>query len=98
MQETFVAEQLVFVDESSKDERTIFRRFGRAPRGECAQISADFMRGTRYSILASITYDGYLAPRIVEGSVNLFEFLDYIGTKVVSHYVTLFHSYYFPKL
>ena len=87
MQATFVAEQLVFVDESSKDERTIFRRWGRSPTGTCAEVSADFVRGDRYSILACITYEGYFPERIVDGSVNAFEFLDYIGTEVVSESV-----------
>lgn len=84
MQATFVPEQLVFVDESSKDDRTIFCRHGRAPAGQRAQIEADFVRGDRYSILASITYQGYLPPRIVEGSVDSIEFLDYITSEVVS--------------
>lgn len=83
MQATFVPEQLVFVDESSKDDRTIFRYRGRAPAGQRVQIEADFVRGDRYSILASITYHGYLPPRIVEGSVNSIEFLDYIASEVV---------------
>ncbi|KAJ7757280.1 hypothetical protein DFH07DRAFT_719573, partial [Mycena maculata] len=56
--------------ESSKDERTIFRKRGRAPSGHRAEIEADFVRGDRYSILAAITVDGYIGTRIVQGSVD----------------------------
>jgi transposase len=80
----FVAEQMVFVDESSKDDRTIFRRWGRAPSGKPATIEANFVRGTRYSIIASITMEGYLSTRIVEGSVDGPQFFDYIAEQVVS--------------
>lgn len=89
IQSEFVAEQMVFVDESSKDERTIYRRFGRAPKGQDATVSAKFVRGTRYSIIAAITTEGYLATRIVEGSVDGTEFIDYILEEVESHLLQL---------
>ncbi|KAJ7732291.1 hypothetical protein B0H16DRAFT_1224848, partial [Mycena metata] len=56
--------------ESSKDERTIFRKRGRAPSGQRAEIDANFVRGERYSILAAITIQGYIGTRIVSGSVD----------------------------
>lgn len=80
----YVAEQLVFVDESSKDNRVIFRRFGRAPKGQRAEVETDFVRGTRYSIIAAITLGGYIAVRVIENSVDGPEFLDYIAEEVVS--------------
>lgn len=83
IQTEFVAEQMVFVDESSKDERTIYRRFGRAPKGQAATVKAKFVRGTCYSIAAAITTEGYIATRVVEGSVDGSEFLDYIAEEVV---------------
>jgi hypothetical protein len=67
---TLVASMIVTADESSKDERTIFRKRGRAPSGHRAEIDADFVRGLRYSILAAITIDGYIGTRIVVGSVD----------------------------
>ena len=90
IQENFVAEQLVFVDESSKDERTIFRRWGRAPQGQRAVSNASFARGTRYSIIAAITIEGYIGTRVVEGSVDGSEFLDYITEEVVSQKSNIF--------
>jgi transposase len=56
--EHLVAEQVITVDESSKDDRTIFRRFGHAPRGHRASIDADFVRGDHYSIVAALSVDG----------------------------------------
>jgi hypothetical protein len=52
------AEQFIFVDESSKDERTAFRRYGRSFSGRRARKFAPFVRGTRYSILPALTVNG----------------------------------------
>jgi transposase len=41
----FIASQLVFVDETSKDERTIYRHYGRSVSGTHATISANFVQG-----------------------------------------------------
>ena len=38
----FVAEQLISIDETSKDGRTLYRRYGYAPRGEAAIQTAPF--------------------------------------------------------
>ncbi|KAJ6514351.1 hypothetical protein C8R47DRAFT_1033152, partial [Mycena vitilis] len=51
IQTAFISSMIVTADESSKDERTIFRKRGRAPSGHRAEIDADFVRGERYSIL-----------------------------------------------
>lgn len=43
-------EQLVWVDESSKDERTCVRSYGWGRRGEDAVMEAPFIRGERYEL------------------------------------------------
>ncbi|KAH7871051.1 uncharacterized protein C8R40DRAFT_1007066, partial [Lentinula edodes] len=58
------------VDETSKDERTIYRHYGRAPAGQRATISANFVRGERYSLVAAMSTEGYEACRVVPGSVD----------------------------
>ena len=73
IQAEFVAEQMVFVDESSKDDQTIFHWWGRAPCGQCAIPQAIFVHGIQYSIIANITVEGYLSTHIVEGSVDTLE-------------------------
>jgi transposase len=52
--------QLVFVDETSKNELTWARHYGRSPAGRRATITDVFIRGQRYSLAAAITADGYL--------------------------------------
>jgi transposase len=65
IQEHLVVEQVITVDESSKDDRTIFQGFGCAPHGHRASIDADFVREDHYSIVAAISVDGYLATQVV---------------------------------
>ncbi|KAL4258543.1 Transposase IS630-like protein [Pleurotus pulmonarius] len=79
----YVAEQIVVVDESSKDERTLYRRYGRAPVGQRADLAAPFVRGERYSLVAAMGLEGYLATRVVEGSVDGDEFMDFIINEVL---------------
>ena len=80
----WVADQLVFVDETSKDDRTMYRRYGRAPTGSQATVREPFKRGTRYSIVAALAVDGYINQRVVEGSVDGEIFNDFIINEVVS--------------
>lgn len=88
---TYTAEhwQFVVLDESSKDGRTLYRRYGRAPAGCRASATAPLERGTRYSILPALTVDGYItciAARAVEGSIQVdgLEFFDFVVEDVVS--------------
>jgi transposase len=85
----FVAAQMVWTDESSKDDRTIYRHYGRAPTGQRAVIDAQFVRGQRYSILPAMTIDGYISTRIVPESVQGADFFDFIVEDVVRCYVSL---------
>jgi transposase len=79
----FVASQMIFVDETSKDDRTIYRHYGRSVAGNRATISANFVRGERYSMVAALSLDGYEAVHVVPGSVDGEEFLDFIVNDVV---------------
>ena len=68
--ETLVPEMIVTADESSKDDRTIYRRFGRSLTGTRASTSVQFVRGEHYSLIAAMSVDGYIPTRVVEGSVD----------------------------
>lgn len=81
--QNFTARQMVFTDESSKDGRTLARRYGRARRGERAEEVFNHDRGERWSILPALTLDGYLTVRVVEGSVDGEEFFDFILNELV---------------
>lgn len=77
------ADMVVTADESSKNDRTIFRHWGRSMKGTSADTHARFNRGERYSILAAISVNGYVATRIVVGSVDSRKFFDFIVSDVV---------------
>lgn len=82
-QQNWVANQLVFVDETSKDDRTIYRHYGRSVLGQRACVKHPFARGVRYSLVAAISVDGYMSMRVVEGSVDSAEFFNFIIQEVV---------------
>jgi hypothetical protein len=54
-------EELGFLDEVSKDERSIGRHYGRARKGERAKKKQPFVRGRRTSTEAFLTLDGIVA-------------------------------------
>jgi len=70
--------EFVTVDESSKDERTYARRYGRAPIGCTPDFSDVFVRGERYSLVAAMSIEGYLATRVKEGSFDMATFFGFI--------------------
>lgn len=77
------ASMCVCVDESSKDNRTLYRRYGWAPSGQRPNSDVDINRGQRYSILPVLAVDGYIACRVVKCSVKGPEFFDFIVNDVV---------------
>ena len=99
MTSNYTADQLVFLDESSKDDRVILRRYGWAIQGQHAIESASLNRGVRYSILPALTVDGYMAVRAVEGSIDGAEFFDFVLNDVVSlrGYAFLISAYEFQS-
>ncbi|ESK85350.1 tc1-mariner class transposase [Moniliophthora roreri MCA 2997] len=68
-------DEFVAVDELSKDEHTLSYRYG--------QSLAPFVCGDQYSLVAAMSMKGYIATRVVEGSVDSFEFFDFIAEEVV---------------
>jgi hypothetical protein len=85
-----IASQLVMVDETSKDDHTIYQHYGRAPAGHRAMIHANFVRGEQYSLVAALLLNGYEALSVVVGSVDGDSFFDFIVNDVVcsaSHFM-----------
>ncbi len=76
--------EFITVDESSKDERTFGRHYGRSPIGQEADLEDVFVRGERYSLIAAMSIDGYIATRVQLGSFDSFGFFDFIIEDVVS--------------
>ena len=74
--------EFVCVDEASKNEHTYARHFGRAMSGEEAILRDVFVRGDRYSLVAAITISGYIASMVVPGSLDAFDFYNFIAEVV----------------
>jgi transposase len=77
-------EELGFLDEVHKDERTLGRRFGQSKKGRIAQKSQPFVRGRRTSTEALLTLDGVVEGTVVEGSMTAALFLEFLKFNVVS--------------
>ena len=76
-------DEFVVVDESSKNEHMLTWRYGCAPIGQDATLMAPFVRSNCYSLIAAMSKTGYLAFRVVPGSLDLYEFFDFIVEEVV---------------
>jgi hypothetical protein len=79
----FEPEELGFIDEVSKDERMIGRRFGRSKRGTRACKSQPFVRGRRTSTVGVLTVDGFVSGSVVEGSLTKVALLHWLEFSVV---------------
>jgi hypothetical protein len=66
----YSAEQLIFIDETSKDERSVSRLYGYSYVNKRANKKVVFIRGKRYTILPALTIDGFIAAEIMEGSCD----------------------------
>lgn len=76
-------EQLGFLDEMSKDERTTFRSHGWSAKGTRAVQKGVFVRGRRFSAEGLLTIDGMISNTVVEGSMTKARFLEYLEHSVV---------------
>jgi transposase len=80
----YLPEELGFLDEVSKDERSVGRRYGRSKKGRRAEKKQVFVRGRRTSTEALLTMEGMAAETVVEGSMTKVAFLQYLEFTVVS--------------
>ena len=79
----YAPEELSFIDELSKDERVVGRRFGRAKKGLHPCKRLPFVRGRRTSTEAMLTLQGIEAATVVEGSMTKELFLQFLENQVV---------------
>ena len=76
-------EQLGFLDEYSKDERTSSWRRGRLRKGMHAVKKGVFVHRWRFSVEGLLTLDGMVSNTVVEGSMTRVRFLQYLELEVV---------------
>lgn len=79
----YTREQLGFIDETSKDERTPGRHRGRAKRGRRAMRRQFFVCGHRLSGTGLLTVDGMVTSTVVEGSMTTESFCEFLEENVV---------------
>ena len=93
--EHYTQNQLIFIDESAKDERSLSRLYGYSPRNTRAQKKVVFVRGKRYTILPALTMEGFVAIDIFEGSCDKKKFVDFVLDQLVSNNYTNYNDFIF---
>ena len=94
--EYYTRNQLIFLDESAKDERSLSRLYGYSPRNTPAQKKVVFIRGKRYTILPALTLDGFVAVDVFEESCDKKRFVDFVLNQVVNNnYTCLFYLLFY---
>ena len=81
----YSSEQIGFLDEVSKDERTSARSRGRSRKGTRVIKKAVFVRGRRFSATGLLTIDSMISNTVVEGSMTRDLFLEYLEFTVVCY-------------
>ena len=89
----YTRNQLIFLDESAKDERSLSRLYGYSLRNTPAQKKVVFVHEKWYTILPAITMEGFVAVDIFEGSCDKKKFVDFVLGQVVSN--TYFIYFFF---
>ena len=77
-------EEIRFIDETSKDERTAFRQNGCARKGMHAQQRGVFVWDHCLSAVGLLTLDGMAASNVIEGSFTAEKFVHFLEHDVVS--------------
>jgi transposase len=81
----YPAHYLVPLDETSKDDRTYARLWGRSPVGERVEEYSPFVRKRRFTGIAAMGLDkGIIAARVIEGSSDRDTFMDFLRNDLVS--------------
>ncbi|GBC52517.2 homeodomain-like protein [Rhizophagus irregularis DAOM 181602=DAOM 197198] len=76
-------EQLIFLDETAKDERSLSRTYGYSFKNQRVSQKVVFLRGVRYTILPALTLDGFIACDIMKGSCSQERFCSFILSHIL---------------
>jgi len=68
--EHYSSNQLIFLDESAKDERSLSRLYGYSSRNTHTHKKVVFVRDKRYTILPALTLQVFIAVDIFEGACD----------------------------
>ena len=78
-------DELGFIDETSKNDKTPARSRGRSKKGHRAVMKQKFVRGRCFTATALLTTEGIAASRVMEGSMTKALYLDFLENNVVCH-------------
>ena len=78
-------EQLIFIDETAVNERTLDRKFGWSPINTRARQIAPFQRTKKWSLLPVYTCEGFIDWEIIQGSFNADLFCIFLEEHVIPH-------------
>ena len=67
--------QLIFIDETSKDGRHAYRRYGRSKKGTKCYVKLPFSRGARVSIFAALNVNGFMSWETTRGTFTRGKFM-----------------------
>ena len=81
----FPQEQLVFVDETGSDARSIAKKFSYSLRGMRAEVPSLLVRGQRVSTMAAIDHNGLIHVKLTTRTVNANTFYDFIRGDLLSN-------------
>lgn len=76
-------EQLIFMDEAAKDERSLSHGYGYSLKNTFATKKNVFVRGIRYTILPALSLQGIIAVDIIEGNCTKERFKEFVISNVV---------------
>ena len=88
----FNLDMMVFIDESGCDCRDAIRKYNYGLRGMPVKSQKLLVRGQRISVIAAMTVDCILDPKIIRGNITGEIFLDFINTVLLQHLMT-FNGY-----
>lgn len=80
-------EQIGFIDETSKDEQTVYQHYRQSSKGHRASSNQVFVHGHRTTVEALLTLDGIISVTMVEGSMTQVAFLDWLENSVVCSHI-----------
>ena len=83
----FQPEQLIFLNESAKDERIPYRQYGYFSKNQAAVKKVIFIRETHYTILLALSLNEIIALDIMQKSCNKERFQNFVLAKVISFFI-----------
>ncbi|KUF98289.1 hypothetical protein AM587_10003264 [Phytophthora nicotianae] len=90
-------QQLMFIDETSKDGRHAYRRYGWSARNTKCIVKLPFSRGKRRSIFAAVDHTGFVAWVTTEGTYSTWSHTNATLRSLLLRQVPFWSRYHVPQ-